>query len=44
LAASKAIIITNILIRYFIIYIMDYIGAKTQTKKATETTTGIFVG
>jgi len=29
MGASKAIIITNILIRFFIIWIMGFIGAKT---------------
>jgi hypothetical protein len=40
--ASKGIVIINTLIRFFIIWIMSYVGAKTETILAQHVTMGIF--
>ena len=42
LGASKGIVITNVLFRFFIIWIMKYSGAKTETNLAYYITMGIF--
>jgi hypothetical protein len=39
---SKAIVITNTLIRFFIIWIFSYVGSKTETMLAYHITIGIF--
>lgn len=43
LTASKTIVIINVLIRFFIIWIMDYVGSKTETELAFNITKGIFL-
>jgi hypothetical protein len=42
-AVSKTIVIFNLVIRFFIIWIMSYVGAKTETLLAVHITLGIFI-
>ena len=43
MGVAKGIVILNLVIRFFIIWIMNFVGAKTETLLAVHITIGIFV-